>query len=126
MNMRKIATALTVVLLAFLFVSSVEARSGCCSHHGGVCGCGCCDGTSLSATCAPYYPSCGSTPSRVTSTPTPQVDPLNSYLSPKSKTESSADLTKNSQSQSNGGDFASALLSLIGGYWIYHIFKNKK
>lgn len=35
-----------------------EARQGCCSHHGGVCGCGCCDGTSLSATCAPYYPQC--------------------------------------------------------------------
>ena len=25
---------------------------------GGVCGCGCCDGSSLSATCAPYYPEC--------------------------------------------------------------------
>jgi len=37
------------------------ARSGCCSHHGGVCGCGCCDGTSLSATCAPYYPCTRST-----------------------------------------------------------------
>lgn len=37
-----------------------SARSGCCSHHGGVCGCGCCDGTSLSSTCAPYYPECGS------------------------------------------------------------------
>jgi hypothetical protein len=33
-----------------------EARSGCCSHHGGVCGCGgtnaaCCDGT--------FSPTCG-------------------------------------------------------------------
>lgn len=42
-----------------LFPKSIEARSGCCSHHGGVCGCGCCDGTALSATCAPYYPECG-------------------------------------------------------------------
>ena len=34
-----------------------EARSGCCSYHGGVKsnGCGCNDGTSLSATCARYY-----------------------------------------------------------------------
>ena len=42
-----------------LFPKSIEARSGCCSHHGGVCGCGCCDGTGLSSTCAPYYPECG-------------------------------------------------------------------
>ena len=41
-----------------LFPKSIEARSGCCSHHKGVCGCGCCDGTPLSATCAPYYPNC--------------------------------------------------------------------
>lgn len=40
--------------------SAVQAeRRGCCSHHGGVCGCGgqkykCCDGT-MSPTCA-----CGS------------------------------------------------------------------
>lgn len=42
-----------------LFTSTVFARQGCCSYHGGVCGCGCCDGSPLSATCAPYYP-CGS------------------------------------------------------------------
>jgi hypothetical protein len=42
------------------FVSAVlHARSGCCSHHGGVCGCACCDGTPLSETCLPYYPNCG-------------------------------------------------------------------
>ncbi len=36
---------------------TVEAKSGCCSWHGGVSsdGCGCNDGSSLSATCAPYY-----------------------------------------------------------------------
>lgn len=39
-----------------------EARRGCCSHHGGVCGCGCCDGSSLSAKCSPYYPSCSAKP----------------------------------------------------------------
>lgn len=48
------------LFFSFFLVNSVEARSGCCSHHGGVCGCGCCDGTPLSATCAPYYPSCNS------------------------------------------------------------------
>lgn len=55
-------------LFVFLFFSliflpkNIEARSGCCSHHGGVCGCGCCDGTDLSATCAPYYPECNRPP----------------------------------------------------------------
>ena len=50
------------ILFILLFLSliflpkSIEARSGCCSYHGGVCGCGCCDGSPLSAKCAPYYP----------------------------------------------------------------------
>lgn len=48
---------LSIVL--FLFAPNTYAQSGCCSHHSGVCGCGCCDGTSLSATCARYYPQCG-------------------------------------------------------------------
>jgi hypothetical protein len=46
------------VVFIFSFFSTSEARQGCCSYHEGVCGCGCCDGTSLSATCAPYYPQC--------------------------------------------------------------------
>lgn len=46
------------LLLIFMFTSFSFARSGCCSHHGGVCGCGCCDGTGLSSTCEPYYPEC--------------------------------------------------------------------
>lgn len=33
-------------------------QSGCCSSHGGVCGCACCDGTPLSDRCRPYFP-CG-------------------------------------------------------------------
>lgn len=61
--MNKIFGILVVLLLFFLtllsFPSFVSARSGCCSHHGGVCGCGCCDGSPLSSTCAPYYPECG-------------------------------------------------------------------
>lgn len=54
--------SLLILFLLFFFVfayySQVEARSGCCSHHGGVCGCGCCDGSGLSSTCVPYYPEC--------------------------------------------------------------------
>lgn len=54
---------LFVIVLLLLFTPAIaSARSGCCSHHGGVCGCGCCDGTGLSATCAPYYPECNSRP----------------------------------------------------------------
>lgn len=48
-----------IIFFLLNFSSIIFARSGCCSYHGGVCGCGCCDGTSLSATCAPYYPNCG-------------------------------------------------------------------
>jgi hypothetical protein len=56
----KQALFLTYILILFFSfaVQTAEARSGCCSHHGGVCGCGCCDGSSLSAICAPYYPEC--------------------------------------------------------------------
>lgn len=48
----------TVAFLTVVLFQVSGARQGCCSHHGGVCGCGCCDGTPLSATCAPYY-DCG-------------------------------------------------------------------
>lgn len=68
-----------VGLLAFSFFlltfSSVSARQGCCSHHGGVCGCGCCDGSSLSAKCAPYYPECSA--ATVIVTPVPKkIEPV--------------------------------------------------
>jgi hypothetical protein len=51
---------LILFLPLFIFTPKVSAHSGCCSSHGGVCGCGCCDGTPLSSTCAPYYPECSS------------------------------------------------------------------
>jgi len=50
-----------ILLVSFLHHPVAEARSGCCSWHDGVCGCRCCDGTPLSNTCAPYYPSCNQT-----------------------------------------------------------------
>lgn len=58
----------------FKFVGDVEARRGCCSYHGGVCGCGCCDGTGLSSTCAPYYPECNR--------PQPTVKPIRPTVVP--------------------------------------------
>lgn len=53
----------TIVFLALAFAvliafRGVNAKSGCCSYHRGVCGCQCCDGTPLSSTCLPYYPQC--------------------------------------------------------------------
>jgi len=73
----------TKILFTLLFFSliflpkNIDARSGCCSHHDGVCGCRCCDGSSLSSTCAPYYPSCNSVQvvTQPTSTPRPTVIP---------------------------------------------------
>jgi len=63
MKCRLTVSSIIVVVTVFcsIYFSTPEisySRSGCCSHHGGVCGCECCDGTSLSAKCAPYYPSC--------------------------------------------------------------------
>ena len=33
------------VLLLLTLPILAQAQSGCCSSHGGVCGCACCDGT---------------------------------------------------------------------------------
>lgn len=65
--MRKITALLCVLFVSLIFPVITEARQGCCSTHGGVCGCKCCDGTSLSSTCRPYYPECngGSAPAPV-------------------------------------------------------------
>jgi hypothetical protein len=64
-----------LLFLGIYFIPvQVDARSGCCSHHGGVCGCGCCDGSSLSVTCAPYYPSCNS--ESVKAVPVQKLKPL--------------------------------------------------
>ncbi len=75
-----IFVTLTMILLMAFLVGVAHARRGCCSHHGGVCGCRCCDGSSLSYKCAPYYPSCNerrATPPkpkkrRVVATPKPK------------------------------------------------------
>jgi len=56
-----------LIFLFILTIHTADARSGCCSHHGGVCGCGCCDGSPLSAICAPYYPECNTNAGAATS-----------------------------------------------------------
>ena len=49
---------LIITFISIIQIFDAEARRGCCSHHGGVCGCACCDGKPLSDKCAPYYPEC--------------------------------------------------------------------
>ena len=71
----KIALLIFVVFI-FLPLFVVQARSGCCSHHGGVCGCRCCDGTPLSAKCAPYYPQCSAPKPSQTQPITPRPTPV--------------------------------------------------
>ncbi len=77
-----IICAVAVMAGWFYFSEITEARSGCCSRHGGVCsykcpdgvnfGYACCDGTSLSAKCAPYYASCP--PVALKPKPAPKID----------------------------------------------------
>ncbi len=77
-NMKKLLVYLLFFALLYFVLSPIEnaeARSGCCSWHGGVCGCKCCDGTPLSAKCAPYYPLCTATPAPTSTSPTPTPAP---------------------------------------------------
>jgi hypothetical protein len=74
---KKFATiALIITLFLIQSVNPVLARQGCCSHHSGVCGCHCCDGTPLSTTCAPYYPNCGRSVPLTNTAPTYPVYPV--------------------------------------------------
>lgn len=129
---------LPALILFFLSVSSVSARSGCCSHHGGVCGCGCCDGSSLSDTCAPYYSQCSQpvyvvptpTPVPVVYTPTPTVF-YSAKLTPKvtlTPTLSPSSIpNKISNSNFQGGLIGTFLLVGLS-IWIIikYIFSNNK
>ena len=73
-----------ILFFSFLFLFNVPAlaRQGCCSHHGGVCGCGCCDGTPLSSTCAPYYPECSGGSTYIAPISTPTSKPAPTYIIP--------------------------------------------
>lgn len=54
-SLRFILFGILIVILCIVFTSPVYSRRGCCSHHGGVCGSRCCDGTPLSPACGGYY-----------------------------------------------------------------------
>ncbi len=119
------------ITLVFALPLISDARSGCCSHHGGVCGCGCCDGTPLSATCAPYYPECNSPSSNSNYNP-----PVNSNVVPDNTTP---DVTQNQDSNSapqtypstdtSNQDNSSALwvvgAVIVVGIIIYIYYKGK-
>jgi len=141
----KILSVFFLIFLVFL-PKRIEARSGCCSHHGGVCGCGCCDGSSLSSTCAPYYPSCNSPIIYPTSIPTKTPTKIPTALIPTEKptltpTEiisSNQDdnpakvlnTTSNSNQSTSSENHLGSLLVLgglgFGGYKLVKKFKNKK
>lgn len=122
-------------LFVFLFFSliflpkNIEARSGCCSHHSGVCGCRCCDGSSLSATCAPYYPSCGGTTTTVktiqpTKIPTKIYTPTTIYFQP-----TIAIPTNSNKSSSSDGSLGGLIVLGglgFGGYKLVKKFKKKE
>ena len=85
---------IALVIIFLTFSQLAFARSGCCSHHQGVCGCGCCDGTPLSSTCAPYYSECNR-PAQIeekpiyilpTATPYPTSTPYPTYTPTPTKT----------------------------------------
>ncbi|NQV13030.1 MAG: hypothetical protein HQ530_01870 [Parcubacteria group bacterium] len=82
-----------------------EARSGCCSSHGGVCSCAvsgnkCCDGTSLSKTCAPYYPACVEK-SAPKPPPKPEPKQPKPKVEPKPKPETKTETKTNTDEQVN-------------------------
>ncbi len=88
-----------IIICVFLFPETINARSGCCSHHGGVCGCGCCDGSSLSTTCAPYYPECSQpiytapAPTKMPTINTPKASISKSTIEPSPTSTPSIDPT---------------------------------
>lgn len=112
-----------ILFLCILFPLSTDARSGCCSHHGGVCGCGCCDGTSLSATCAPYYPQCNSEPVRTYEPPATQPNHNDNVQ----KTEPLTASVSDTQTADKGSDSGFNWWWVIGiGFVGYIIYKIKK
>lgn len=124
------------VLIFFLSTPVVaEARSGCCSHHRGVCGCRCCDGTALSAKCAPYYPSCNTAPvllkepesyptKKPTFTPTfIPTSPTVRTTSPFSTSQVKGVINNQSQTDSSGG--IGGIVILGGIIYAGYRFLNK-
>ncbi len=130
--MRKIIGKL--ILFAFLIGSPVffaDARSGCCSHHGGVCGCECCDGSSLSSTCAPYYPSCNRPAYNPPALETPKITPKptlsptpTSYPKSIPIVSNTSDIPDTSEKDNSDGWWTIGILGVLG--YVYYKVKKKK
>lgn len=99
---------ITLLSISFLLPIRSDARQGCCSHHSGVCGCQCCDGTSLSATCAPYYPQCNR-----------EIQTAKEWLAE----NNIPSVSINSDKQDYGLIWWGLGIVCVGGAWYY--FKNK-
>jgi len=131
-GMKKLILLLFICLSFFLLTNTAEARSGCCSHHGGVCGCGCCDGTSLSTTCAPYYPSCNNTPVEAEKplplveqkTDTLKTDFIEGQKTAKTAQQVPASSNNTNQEDSSDGFWGVVIFFGIIGYIVYRIKKK--
>lgn len=137
---KKIKIIYLLLILSFLLVAlPALARQGCCSHHGGVCsylchdginnGYYCCDGSSLSATCAPYYSKCPAVPIKESKPePKPETKPLieeqtkktSPAPEPEAKSEPVETNTTNQESKSTYTAQAQDKIPKTGSYnWIY-------
>lgn len=155
--MKKVLCIFLSFLVLLTFVSNVDARSGCCSSHGGVRGdgCGCNDGSPLSATCAPYYTCTASAPVQqfptntpiplptwtpiptntprplptATFTPTPSKEPTVTTTPTKDKSESDliqpSSASSDTSQKSSGSGGAIVSAAVIGG-GVGWFLKNKK
>lgn len=149
--MKKTIIAVFIAAI-FLFqgITPALATQGCCSHHGGVCGCSggrqsCCDGSlSPSCTCA-YVPLVVKTTpkptaqpilkptTKSTATPTPKptekTTPMPSQKPQEATPTPAAILPATTESTENSGSPAGGLgvLALLGagGFWLYRRFKKK-
>ena len=132
-------TFLVIIIAVFIiggFLSlfntdDVEARSGCCSWHGGVCGCRCCDGTPLSAKCLPYYPHCQAKPTPKYEPPAgepPAEEQFNEQpLAPQEDLPELEKYTAEIPKEDNGGSFWGWVIGLGGmGYLVYTLKKRKE
>lgn len=113
MNLKKLLLGFLFIPLITVFLHSpVYARSGCCSWHGGVCGHTCCDGSTLSAVCSPYYNP--PAPIQPIYYPPPDIPPTKANYELINKEDGTIDLLFTFDN-SEGSDVSISLNSVAGG-----------
>lgn len=121
-----------LILIFFIAPFVIEARSGCCSHHGGVCDCRCCDGTFLSSKCAPYYPECKPAPKYSPSEQKSELPEPSKNNSPVTKEDLSVQPYNNNKytaevpKESNNFVWWGLVGLILGGLVVYLFSRNKK